>query len=117
SDRIVLMGNHYPGAGVDTGGSSGAADYYDRLRETDVFTEQAMYTSGSLSLDENGTPTRIRAMFATPSFFRLLGVPPAIGRTFSESEGEIGSENKVVLSHALWQSAFGGDPQIVGRDN
>jgi len=115
-DRIVLMGNHYPGAGVDTGGSSGAADYYDRLRETDVYTEQAMYTSTSLSVDQNGTPTRIRAMFATPSFFRLLGVPPEIGRTFSESEGEIGSENKVVLSHAFWQSAFGGDPGIVGRD-
>jgi len=116
SDRIVLMGNHYPGAGVDTGGSSGAADYYDRLRETDVYTEQAMYVSTSLSVDQNGTPTRIRAMFATPSFFRLLGVPPEIGRTFSESEGEIGSENKVVLSHAFWQSAFGGDPGIVGRD-
>jgi predicted permease len=116
SDRIVLMGNHYPGAGVDTGGSSGAADYYDRLRETDVYTEQAMYVSTSLSVDQNGTPTRIRAMFATPSFFRLLGVPPEIGRTFSESEGEIGSENKVVLSHGFWQSAFGGDPGIVGRD-
>jgi predicted permease len=116
SDRIVLMGNHYPGAGVDIGSNSGAPDYYDRLRETDVFTEQAMYNSGSVSIDQNGTPTRIRVMNVTPSFFRLLGVAPQAGRIFNDSEGEIGSENKVLLSDALWQSAFGGDPHVVGRD-
>ena len=43
SDRILLMSNRYPGAGVDIGGNSGAPDYYDRLRETNVFVEQAMY--------------------------------------------------------------------------
>src|SRR5262249_6820231 len=69
ADRIVLMGNHYPGAGVDAGGQSGAADYYDRLRDMDVYTEQAMYVATSMSVDQNGTPTRIRAMSATPSFF------------------------------------------------
>src|SRR5437870_12348233 len=45
ADRIVLMGNHYPGAGVDAGSNSSAPDYYDRLRETSVFTEQAMYNT------------------------------------------------------------------------
>jgi len=34
SERLLLMSNAYPGAGVDIGGNSGAADYYDRLRET-----------------------------------------------------------------------------------
>ena len=45
SDRIVQMGNAYPGAGVGAalGTSSGVPDYYDRLRETDVFEEQALY--------------------------------------------------------------------------
>src|SRR5215472_17623568 len=46
ADRIVLMGNHYPGAGADLGQNSGAPDYFDRLRETTVFDEQAMYNSG-----------------------------------------------------------------------
>ena len=43
SERIVLMGNAYPGAGAAAagGGNSGVPDYYDRLRETDVFEEQA----------------------------------------------------------------------------
>src|SRR5207247_2398177 len=90
SDRIVLMANHYPGAGVDIGSNSGAADYYDRLRETTVFVEQAMYNSSDVSIDQNGTPTRTRVMNVTPSFFRLVGIAPRAGRTFNDSEGEIG---------------------------
>jgi putative ABC transport system permease protein len=116
AERIVLMGNEYPGAGVDTGSNSGAPDYYDRLRETSVFGEQAMYNSSNVSVDQNGTPTRVRVMNVTPSFFRLLQVPPRLGRTFIDAEGEIGGEKKAVLSYALWQSQFGADPDAVGRD-
>jgi predicted permease len=118
SDRIVLMGNAYPGAGpaAAAGANSGVPDYYDRLRETDVFEEQALYNGANQSIDQNGTPVRIRVTRVTPSFFRLLRVQAAIGRTFSEAEGEVGNEKKVVLSYALWQSQFGGDPNVVGKD-
>lgn len=116
ADRIVLMANHYPGAGVDIGGSSSAPDYYDRLRETSVFDELAMYNSSDVSVDQNGTPTRVRIMNVTPSFFRLLRIAPRFGRIFTDPEGEIGSEKKVVLGYALWQTQFGGRPDAVGRD-
>ena len=116
SDRIVLMGNAYPGAGANIGSSSGVPDYYDRLRDTTVFEEQALYNGRNQSVDQNGTPTRVRVTQATPSFFRLLRVAPALGRTFSEQEGEPGNDKRVVLSYALWQSQFGGDPQTVGKD-
>jgi predicted permease len=116
SDRILIMGNAYPGAGADIGSNSGVPDYYDRLRETTVFEEQALYNGRNASVDQNGTPTRVRVTQATPSFFRLLRVAPALGRTFSEQEGEPGNDKKVVLSYALWQSQFGGDPLAVGRD-
>src|SRR4029078_10819850 len=91
-EQIVLMGNHYPGAGVDIGSASSAPDYYDRLHETPVFSEQAMYNSSDVSLDQKGTPTRIRLMNVTPSFFRLVGVGPQFGRLFNDSDGEIGNE-------------------------
>jgi predicted permease len=116
SDRIVLMGNAYPGAGAAVGGSSSVPDYYDRLRDIDVFEEQADYNGTSQNIDQNGTPVRIRITRVTPSFFRLLRVAPALGRTFSEQEGEPGNEKKVVLSYALWQSQFGGDPAAIGKD-
>jgi predicted permease len=116
SDRIVLMANAYPGAGAEIASSSGVPDYYDRLRETTVFEEQALYNGRNQSIDQSGTPTRVRVTQATPSFFRLLRVAPAIGRTFSEQEGEPGNDKKVVLSYGLWQSQFGRDPQAVGKD-
>ena len=116
SDQIVLMGNAYPGAGASIGGSSGVPDYYDRLRDVKVFEEQALYQGRNLSIDQNGTPTRVRATLVTPSYFRLLRVAPALGRTFSEQEGEPGNEKKAVLSYSLWQSQFGGDPQAIGKD-
>jgi predicted permease len=115
SDRILVMENVYPKAGADVGGA-GVPDYYDRLRDTTVFEEQALYNSNNVNIDQNGVPTRIRAMNATPSFFRLLRVPVQLGRAFDEKEGEPGNEQKIVLSFALWQTQFGGDPHVVGRD-
>jgi len=55
-----LMGNAYPGAGATIGGSSGVPDYYDRLRDVTVFEEQALYNGRNLSIDQSGTPTRVR---------------------------------------------------------
>jgi len=46
----------------------------------------------------------------------LLGVRPVIGRTFTDDEDQVGDVAPVVLiSHALWQSRFGGDRDIVGK--
>ena len=75
-----------------------------------------MFSSRSRSLDLGGTPTRVATMQVTPSFFRLAGVSPRLGRTFTDPEGEIGQEKKAVLTHALWQSQYGGDRHVVGRD-
>ncbi|MCC7417118.1 MAG: ABC transporter permease [Acidobacteria bacterium] len=116
SGRIMVMGNAYPGAGVGVGTSSGVPDYFDRLRETDVFEEQAMYRGRDRSIDEGGRPTRIRTMEATPSFFRLVRVPPALGRAFSEDEGEPANARKAVLTYALWQSELGADAGAIGKD-
>ena len=96
--------------------NSGVPDYYDRLRDVSAFDEQALFNASSVSLGQDGVPTRIRVINATPSYFRLMRVPASLGRTFTEEEGEIGQEKKVVLSDTLWRSQFGADPAAVGRD-
>lgn len=116
SDRILITCNSYPKAGAGSLGYSGVPDYYDRLRGMDVYEEQAAFNSRTRSIDMSGTPTRVQVMQATPSLFRLVRVPPEIGRTFTEDEGEVGREKKVLLSHGLWMSQFGGDPSAVGKD-
>jgi predicted permease len=102
ADRIVITGNRYPKAGADSGYSTSAGDYVDRLRDTNVFEEQALFKVANRSVDENGVPTRVPVMSVTPSFFRLAQVPPTLGRTFANDETEQGRETKVLLSFALW---------------
>ncbi len=115
-DRILLMSNQYPRAGAGDSSNSGVTDYYDRLRETTVFKEQALFNSTNVSLDQDGRPTRVRVMNVTPSYLRLMRTAPALGRPFAEDEGEIGNDKKVLLSEALWQSQLGGDERAVGRE-
>jgi predicted permease len=56
-------------------------------------------------------PQRVSA-----GYFRVMGVPPAIGREFTPEEDVTGGPALAILSHALWQSAFNGDASVVGRD-
>jgi predicted permease len=115
SDRILLLHNSYPKAGVARAITS-AGDYYDRLRELTVFEEQALYQLyRGVAVGERGSVEQLLATWVTPSFFRLLRAKPLLGRTFTEDEGELGGERKVVLSYGLWQRQ-GADPNIVGKD-
>ena len=118
SNRILLMANQYPNArtGVAIFSTSGVPDYYDRRRDVKVFEEQAMYNTTNQAIEIDGIPQQIRGMNATPSLFRLLRVPPVEGRIFDESEGEVGNEQKVILSYGLWQQLYAGRSSAVGQD-
>jgi predicted permease len=116
ASRLVQMGNQYPGAGGCCGTSNSVPDYFDRLRETTVFDEQAMYQWSTGTIDQNGTPARVLTMNVTPSFFRVVGASAAVGRTFTEDEAEPGHEHEVVLSDGLWRAMFGGDRAALGRE-
>lgn len=115
-DRVLLMGNQYPHAGAADSPNSGVPDYYDRKRETTVYAEQALFNSSNVSLDQDGRPTRVRVMNVTPSYLRVMGAVPALGRPFGEDEGETGDEKKVLLSDSLWRSRFAADPAALGRE-
>jgi predicted permease len=114
--QLVHMYNSYPGAGVGDRGSTGVPDYYDRLRETDVFQEQALYNTRGVTLGLEGSPQRVTAMMGTPSLLRLLQAKPLGGRLFVEEDGELGKTHKAVLTYASWQRWFGGKDDAVGRD-
>src|SRR5262245_55222390 len=116
SEQLVHMSNEYPGAGLAEGrGSTGVPDYFDRLRETDVFQEQALYNLRGITLSGNGEAQRMLSMVGTPSLLRLLQVQPIRGRLFNEQdEGEIGKTQKVILTYASWQRLFGGQDSAVG---
>ena len=68
-----------------------------------------------MNLTDGEEPIRVNTVSATSSFFRVLGIPPAIGRVFTEADDTFGGEQIVLLSHELWRGRFGGDPGILGR--
>ncbi|MGH9395154.1 MAG: ABC transporter permease, partial [Terriglobales bacterium] len=57
----------------------------------------------------------VQAAQVSPNFFEVLPAKPLRGRTFLPEEGQPGHEREAILSRALWQHQFGGDPGIVGR--
>jgi predicted permease len=116
AEQLVHMSNEYPGAGLTEGrGSNGVPDYYDRLRETDVFQEQALYNTRGMTLSGSGEAQRLISMLSTPSLLRLLQVQPVRGRIFTEEDGELGKTDKVILTYASWQQWFGGQDSAIGQ--
>lgn len=113
--QIVLMSNEYPKAGVTTSDNSAVGDYYDRMKEVPALGEQALFGSRDRTLDLKGVPTKVSGMAVTPSLFRVLQVNPQLGRAFTDAEGEIGDENKVILSDGLSKELFGGGAEAIGK--
>lgn len=114
-EQLVYVYDSFPNAGAARAGSS-VVDYEDRLRSLGVFSEQALYTDRSLSINTANRPEQVKMMEVTPSFFRVLQAQPLVGRTFTPDEGEVGHENEVVLSYAAWQELYGGRRDALGKD-
>src|SRR5262245_1227617 len=90
-------------------------NFLDWKNQNSVFTAMAASTGGSVTLTGVDTPVQLRARRASASFFDILGVRAAFGRTFAPDEDQPGKDQVVVLSHRIWQSRFGADVGVIGR--
>ncbi|MBX9600869.1 MAG: ABC transporter permease [Bryobacteraceae bacterium] len=80
------------------------------------FSAIALHRAAEVTLVMMGTPAaKIPAEAVQASYFPLLGIAPALGRTFTDREDAPGQPVRTVLSHALWQRLFAGDPAVIGR--
>jgi putative ABC transport system permease protein len=64
---------------------------------------------------KEGTPLNLAAVGASPNYFDVLGMRPALGRLFKPEDGRKGAPPVIILSYAAWQRYFRGDPAAVGR--
>jgi putative ABC transport system permease protein len=114
ADRIVRMVQAYPEMGLASWGLSPATytAYKNGQHSYDAF---ATYQNSGAILTGSDKAEYVQICRVTADFFKVFGVSPTLGRTFAPDEDTKGKENVVVLSHSLWQSRFGGDPQIVGK--
>jgi putative ABC transport system permease protein len=116
-ERLVTLWTVAPRLGLARNpGPVSAADHHDWRRANHVFEDVALVRPiANFNLLGEGEPERLFGARVSPSLFRVLGVVPALGRTFTDDEDVVGNEKVVLLSHGLWMRRFGGDPAIVGR--
>ena len=114
ADRIMVL-NESSGPGQDY--SVALPDYFDWRNDNTVFEYLAATRQESRNLSgvPGREPERILCASVTRNFFNIVGLPPKIGRTFSEVEDKIGAPPVVVISDRLWQRAFNRDPKILGQ--
>jgi putative ABC transport system permease protein len=92
-------------------------DYVDWRKDSKSFEHLALsrLESRNLSAIPGREPERISVAYVTANFFNVIGLPPQIGRTFTEDEDRPGAPSLAVISDRLWERAFHRDPQVVGR--
>lgn len=79
------------------------------------FAQMAAFTDQRFNLTGDGEPEELSVQMATPEIFKVFGVDPILGRTFSPDDDGAGKTPVVVLSYALWQRRFGGQSNIIGQ--
>jgi putative ABC transport system permease protein len=95
--------------------SLSAANYLDWQQQNTVFEGSAVYGFQQFRLTNGADAKQINAARVEPTFFSVLRVQPMLGRAFAPTREDT-SANVVVLSHRLWQSDFGADAAIVGKE-
>lgn len=90
-------------------------EYWDMREQSRSFERLAAFVDGPANLTGSGTPERLLVGYMTAGALPLLGVMPAIGRTFTADEDLPGRPRVVMLSDGLWRRRFAGDPGVIGR--
>jgi putative ABC transport system permease protein len=117
-DQLVVIWERNPQLGVEQQRVS-PANFLDWQSQNHVFERLAFRPgwngSEEFNLSNAGGTERIRGSYASSGLFPVLGVHPVLGRTFLPDEDRREGNRVAILSYSLWQRAFGGDPNILGR--
>src|SRR5690606_3345354 len=90
--------------------------FRDLERAQEPFVGLAAHQTVDVALSTGEQPQPGRAVLVSGSYFSVLGLQPALGRLLGPEDDRVeGLAESVVLSYAYWQSAFAGDPDVLGR--
>ena len=91
------------------------ADYLALDAQQTHFAQIAGYRRRAMAFSNGTIAERLTGREVTWTYFRLLGITPAIGRDFTEQDGRPGSPRAVVISHGLWERRLGSRRDVVGQ--
>jgi predicted permease len=114
-DRLVSLGDVLEGSHCTSCAHSSvtAPDIRNYTRDTQSFSHLGGYRQRLFELSGTGDPAAVNATRMSGEVFAALGVPPLLGRTFTQHEDEE-NEQVAVLSYGMWQNRFHGDANVLG---
>ena len=121
-DRLVEVGRiDMAGPGPDTGDGFSTfsyPNYQDYVARQSVFQSFAASRIGdAVGLGDGTRASRVSGAYVTSNYFSTLGTPIALGRDFVPDDLQLAVPASVaIISHRLWRSQFGGDPDVIGRE-
>jgi putative ABC transport system permease protein len=113
ADRIMILNESGDGQEF----SVSLPNYEDWKRDNSVFQFLSITRRESRNLSEvpGQEAQRIQTAHVSEDFFKVVGISPKLGRTFTEEESKAGGPPTVVISDRLWQRAFARDANVLGR--
>jgi putative ABC transport system permease protein len=90
-------------------------NYLDFRDHNHAFSGMAAFGRQGLNLSGGAEPERLQGARITANFFDVLGRRPALGRSFTEPEAQLGSHHVILISFGLWQRHFSGRPDAIGQ--
>jgi len=114
-DRLVVLGDVLEGSHCVSCAQSSvtAPDIRNYMRDTQSFSHLGGYRQRLFELSGTGSPAAVNATRMSGEVFAALGVPPLLGRTFTQQEDEE-QQQVAVLSYGMWRSRFHGDANVLG---
>jgi putative ABC transport system permease protein len=114
ADRLALLWLRSPGIGIPQDWPS-PGQYHDIKTQNHVFDDTAIAIGGSYTLTGLTKAMKVDGIEGSSSLLNMFGAKPLLGRTFLPEEDRPGKPDSIVLTYGLWQQAFGGDANILGR--
>jgi len=112
SDRLFMLWQKIP---QEDRTSFSVKEFSAWEKQTEVFEQLATFTGTDFTISGRGEAELVLGQMVTPSFFEVLRTAPLRGRAFIKSEGRIGQDHAVILSHALWRQKFGQRSEVIGE--
>jgi putative ABC transport system permease protein len=111
-DRLVVIwatSKQTPDMGVSY------PDYLNWKEQSHSFQSMATFQPISFNMTGQGPAEHLKGFKASASFFKVLGLPPALGRDFAEEDDRPGATRVAIISRGFWERRFGSDPAILGK--
>jgi putative ABC transport system permease protein len=113
ASRLFVISEQRPAPVERTRLSSG--NFLDLQCESRSFAALGGHIGTGFTLSGRGDPEFVIGQMISAELLHALDVQPLIGRTIRPDENEGGRDQVMLLSHALWQRRYGGDPGVVGQ--